>query len=101
DIFENYVTLTEEEAIEKGLLEYIGEEVDEKFYEEVLNQTINDNNLDKGISVVYTPLNGAGYKAVTTVLDRRGFKNVHIVEEQKDPDGTFPTIEYPNPEDTA
>ncbi|MBF0709658.1 MULTISPECIES: phospho-sugar mutase [unclassified Gemella] len=101
DIFENYVTLTEEEAIEKGLLEYIGEEVDEKFYEEVLNQTINDDNLDKGISVVYTPLNGAGYKAVTTVLDRRGFKNVHIVEEQKDPDGTFPTIEYPNPEDTA
>ena len=58
-------------------------------------------NIDKDISVVYTPLNGAGYKAVTTVLARRGFKNVHVVEEQKDPDGTFPTIEYPNPEDTA
>lgn len=101
DIFENYVTITEEEAIEKGLLEYIGEEIDEKFYEEVLAQSINDDNIDKDISVVYTPLNGAGYKAVTTVLDRRGFKNVHVVEEQKDPDGTFPTIEYPNPEDTA
>lgn len=101
DIFGEYVTLTEEEALEKGLLEYIGEEIDEKFYEEVLAQSINDENIDKNISVVYTPLNGAGYKAVTTVLDRRGFKNVYVVEEQKDSDGTFPTIEYPNPEDTT
>lgn len=101
DIFEEYVTLTEEEAIEKGLLVYIGEEIDEEFYKEVLAQSINDENIDKDISVVYTPLNGAGYKAVTTVLERRGFKNVHVVEEQKEADGTFPTIEYPNPEDTA
>ena len=101
DIFEEYVTLTEEEALEKGLLVYIGEEVDEEFYKESLNCTINDENIDKSISVVYTPLNGAGYKAVTTVLARRGFENVHVVAEQKDPDGTFPTIEYPNPEDTA
>ena len=101
DIFDNYVTLTEEEAKEKGLLVYIGEEIDEEFYKESLNCAINDENIDKDISVVYTPLNGAGYKAVTTVLARRGFKNVHVVEEQKDPDGTFPTIEYPNPEDTA
>ncbi|MGX7111681.1 phospho-sugar mutase [Gemella cuniculi] len=101
DIFDNYVTISEEEAIEKGLLVYIGEEIDEKFYEESLNCAINDENIDKSISVVYTPLNGAGYKAVTTVLARRGFENVHVVEEQKDPDGTFPTIEYPNPEDTA
>ena len=101
DIFEEYVTLTEEEALEKGLLVYIGEKVDEEFYKESLNCTINDENIDKSISVVYTPLNGAGYKAVTTVLARRGFENVHVVEEQKDPDGTFPTIEYPNPEDTA
>jgi len=101
DIFEEYVTLTEEEALEKGLLVYIGEKVDEEFYKESLNCTINDENIDKSISVVYTPLNGAGYKAVTTVLARRGFENVHVVAEQKDPDGTFPTIEYPNPEDTA
>lgn len=101
DIFENYVTLTEEEAISKGLLTYVGKEVDEEFYEKSLNCAINDDNIDKNISVVYTPLNGAGYKAVTTVLERRGFTNIHVVEEQKDPDGTFPTIEYPNPEDTA
>ncbi|ERK56948.1 putative phosphoglucomutase [Gemella bergeri ATCC 700627] len=101
DIFDNYVTLTEEEAVKKGLLVYIGKEIDEKFYKESLDCAINDDNIDKGISVVYTPLNGAGYKAVTTVLARRGFNNVYVVEEQKDPDGTFPTIEYPNPEDTA
>ena len=101
DIFAEYVTISEEEALEKGLLEYIGKEVDEAFYKESLNCAINDDNIDKDISVVYTPLNGAGYKAVKTVLERRGFTNVHIVEEQKDPDGTFPTIEYPNPEDTA
>ncbi|AME09912.1 MULTISPECIES: phospho-sugar mutase [Gemella] len=101
DIFDNYVTLTEEEAIKKGLLIYIGKEIDEKFYKESLDCAINDDNIDKGISVVYTPLNGAGYKAVTTVLAHRGFNNVYVVEEQKDPDGTFPTIEYPNPEDTA
>ncbi len=101
DVFAEYVTITEEEAIEKGLLVYIGEEIDEEFYKQAIAQTINDDEIDKNISVVYTPLNGAGYKAVTTVLDRRGFKNVHIVEEQKDADGTFPTVEYPNPEDVA
>ena len=101
DIFADYVTISEEEALEKGLLEYIGKEVDEAFYKESLNCAINDENIDKDISVVYTPLNGAGYQAVKTVLERRGFTNVHIVEEQKDPDGTFPTIEYPSPEDTA
>ena len=50
---------------------------------------------------LYT-INGAGYKAVTNMfLHAVDLKNVHVVEEQKDPDGTFPTIEYPNPEDTA
>ncbi|MBU0278325.1 phospho-sugar mutase [Gemella sp. zg-1178] len=99
DIFEEYVNISEEEAIKQGLLVYVGEEIDEEFYKEVLSQSINDDNVDKNISVVYTPLNGAGYKAVTTVLERRNFKNVHVVEEQKEADGTFPTIEYPNPED--
>ena len=56
DIFDNYVTLTEEEAQEKGLLVYIGQEIDEEFYRESLNCAINDENIDKNISVVYTPL---------------------------------------------
>lgn len=101
DVFSNYITITEEEAISKGLLEFIGKNVDEAFYKEVLLRTINDSNIDKNINIVYTPLNGAGYIPVTTILDRRGFKNVYIVEEQKEPDGTFPTLEYPNPENIA
>ena len=101
DVFSNYITITEEEAISKGLLEFIGKNVDEAFYKEVLLRTINDSNIDKNINIIYTPLNGAGYIPVTTILDRRGFKNVYIVEEQKEPDGTFPTLEYPNPENIA
>lgn len=101
DVFSNYITITEEEAISKGLLEFIGKNVDEAFYKEVLLRTINDSNIDKNINIVYTPLNGAGYVPVTTILNRRGFKNLYIVEEQKEPDGAFPTLEYPNPENIA
>ena len=52
------------------------------------------------MKIVYTPLNGAGNIAVRTILDKKGFKNVYVVKEQEQPDGTFPTIKYPNPEDT-
>lgn len=100
DIFGKYVTMTKEEAIEKGLLVIIGEEVDEAFYKEVMNNSLrSDEELDKNIKVVYTPLNGAGNIAVRTVLDRKGYKNVYVVKEQEMPDGTFPTLVYPNPED--
>ena len=51
------------------------------------------------IKLVYTPLNGAGNIPVRTVLERKGYKNVYVVKEQEMPDGTFPTLVYPNPED--
>ena len=98
DIFEEYVTLTEEEALEKGLLVYIGEKVDEEFYKESLNCTINDENIDKDIKVVYTPLNGVGNLPVREVLKRRGFENIFVVKEQELPDPEFTTVGYPNPE---
>ncbi len=50
------------------------------------------------LKLAYTPLNGAGYKCVTTILAKDGFKNIDVVAEQKDPDGNFPTAPYPNPE---
>lgn len=100
DIFGKYVTLTKEEALEKGLLNIIGEEVDEAFYKEVINVSLrSDDELDKDVKIVYTPLNGAGNIPVRTVLDRKGYKNVYVVKEQENPDGTFPTLVYPNPED--
>lgn len=100
DIFGNYVTLTKEEAIEKGLLVIIGEEVDRAYYEAVKTQSLReDSELDKSIRLVYTPLNGAGNIAVRTVLKEKGYENVFVVKEQEMPDGTFPTLVYPNPED--
>lgn len=99
DIFEEYKTLTFDEAVKSGKLTIIGEEVDRAYYDQVQAQSLRDDNeLDKSLRIVYTPLNGAGYKAVKTMLAEKGYENVFIVKEQEDPDGTFPTIAYPNPE---
>lgn len=84
--------------INSGLIKIIGKDVDEAYYNEVLKKSINDD-IDKNVSIVYSPLNGTGNIPVTTILERRGFTNVNIVEEQREPDGNFKTIEYPNPED--
>ena len=91
---------TEQYALENGLLEYIGSEIDDEFLANAKAQSLNDEALDKDIKIVYTPLNGAGNILVRRILSERGFKNVYVVKEQELPDGTFPTIEYPNPEDT-
>ncbi len=101
DLFEENVLLTKEEAKEKGLLVIINKEVDESFYEKTMSISLRDSEVDKSIGIVYTPLNGAGNIPVRTVLNRMGYTNVHVVKEQELPDGTFPTIAYPNPEDHA
>ena len=87
-----------ESSIQEGKIEILGEKLDNEYYQEVLNMSIRED-IDKGVNIVYSPLNGTGYIPVTTVLDRRGFSNVHIVEEQRLPDGDFNTVGYPNPED--
>ena len=101
DVFELPEVISEEEAINKGLLIYINEEVDKAYYEKVMSLSQRDDDeIDKSVKIVYTPLNGAGNIAVRTILDKKGYKNVFVVKEQENPDGTFPTIKYPNPEDT-
>ncbi len=101
DVFDLPEVITEEEAINKGLLIYINDEVDKVYYEKVMSLSQRDDDeVDKSIKIVYTPLNGAGNIAVRTILDKKGYKNVFVVKEQENPDGTFPTIKYPNPEDT-
>lgn len=89
--------ITEEEARNKNLIITIGKEIDEEYYKNILSLTLNDD-IDKDINIVYTPLNGAGNIPVREILKRRGFNKVHIVKEQENPDGTFPTSPYPNPE---
>ena len=101
DVFDLPGVISEEEAIKRGLLIYINEEVDKAYYEKVMSLSQRDDDeVDKSIKIVYTPLNGAGNIAVRTILDKKGYKNVFVVKEQENPDGTFPTIKYPNPEDT-
>ncbi len=95
--------MPKDEAVAKGLYVQIGEDVDNAYMDAVCT-TIKDaeliKNRGKDISVVYTPLHGAGIKIVPKLLERVGFTNVHVVKEQAVPDGDFPTVEFPNPEIT-
>ncbi len=101
DLFETYTLPGRPEAEELGLLIIINQEVDESFYDKTMSVSLREEDVDKNIGIVYTPLNGAGNIPVRTVLKRMGYTNVHVVKEQESPDGTFPTIDYPNPEDHA
>lgn len=87
-----------EDLVSANKIEIIGKDIDDKYYKEVLDMTVNDD-IDKSVNIVYSPLNGTGYIPVTTILEKRGFNNVHLVEEQTKPDGDFTTVGYPNPED--
>ena len=86
-------------AEEKGLLAYIPEDVLTKFLEAVKGQSVlYGDKIDRDVSIVYSPLNGTGLVPVTRVLEESGFTNITVVEEQRLPDGIFPTCPYPNPE---
>ncbi|MFT4094577.1 MAG: phospho-sugar mutase [Niabella sp.] len=79
----------------------IGKEIDEQYIEMVKGLSVYPEVIKKhsDLKIVYTPIHGTGITLVPQVLDRFGFRNVHIVEEQKTPDGNFPTVAYPNPEE--
>ncbi|MEF9940567.1 MAG: phospho-sugar mutase [Clostridium sp.] len=99
DVFEGVKRLTFEQGLRKGIISYIGEETVNAFIDAVSAQSLcGDENIDKSVSIVYTPLNGAGLRCVTECLNRNGFTNLSVVAEQEHPDGHFPTCPYPNPE---
>jgi len=79
----------------------IGKEMDDAYLEMVKNLSINPDACIKehDLKIVYTPIHGTGIMLVPKALAAYGFDNVHIVEEQATPDGTFPTVVYPNPEE--
>lgn len=85
-------------ALEAGIISYIGDEVTTAFIDAVSKQSLCGDSIDKSVSIVYTPLNGAGLNCVTRVLKENGFTNISVVAEQEKPDGNFPTCPYPNPE---
>ncbi|MBR0085223.1 MAG: phospho-sugar mutase, partial [Lachnospiraceae bacterium] len=96
------LTMDRAEAEKAGLFNVIGSEVDDAYIAAVKSNAIHTEMIEAAsdkINIVYTPLNGAGNMPVRRVLSELGFKNVHVVKEQEAPDGDFPTIGYPNPED--
>lgn len=87
------------EAYKKeGIIHVIDSKVEEKYYALTLDKAVEDD-IKKDISIVYTPLNGTGNLPVRRILRERGFNNIHLVEEQTEPDSTFASVGYPNPED--
>ena len=99
DIFSGVKTSSFDEELAKGNISYIGNDVIEDFYKNVLAEGINtDLCPTSGLKVVYTPLNGTGNKPVREILKRIGITDVTVVKEQEMPDGNFTTCPYPNPE---
>jgi len=96
-------TLSKEEAQSKGLLEYLGSDQDDAFVEMVKRSSLRPELLQQhggDVTIVYTPLHGTGAMMVERVLGELGVK-VLTVPEQREPDGEFPTVKFPNPEESA
>ena len=92
---------TMEEAFASGLLTMFGEDIDNAYTDMLAKLVIDQASIDrqKDMSIVFTPLHGSGNKPIRRILSRVGFANIHVVPEQEMPDGDFPTVLSPNPED--
>lgn len=99
----NVVKMMDEKvAVDTGILKYIGEEIDSAYIAELKKLVLNPEVIKKqsnSLRIVYSPLHGAGNLPVRRILEELGFEQVYVVKEQEMPDGDFPTISYPNPED--
>ena len=94
--------LSDGEALENGVLEYISEYIDSAYLQCIADEMLNPElGYEKGneLNIIYTPLHGAGRTAVQTILAKMGYKNVSTVSAQEDPDSEFSTVTSPNPED--
>lgn len=95
-------TMDKQEAMDKGLYQVIGKEIDDKYMEELKKQIIHPEVIEEmadDIKIVYTPFHGTGNVPVRRILSELGFKHVYVVPEQELPDPDFTTLDYPNPED--
>jgi phosphoglucomutase len=99
DMFDEFKRVPLKDAVANGTIVMLGEEMDRDYLDYVKGLAIRDDSeLDLGVSVVYTPLNGAGSIPMMQAAADRGFKNFTIVPEQKDPDPDFKSVPFPNPE---
>ena len=99
DVFADIRRISFEDGIKSGAISYIPDQVYTDFVEEVKKQSLlGEEEIDKNVAIVYSPLNGTGLKPVLRTLRESGYTNVTVVKEQEQPDGHFPTCPYPNPE---
>ena len=93
--------MTKDEALKQKLYMEVGKALDNLYYKAAMKQVLNPDVIKKqhDLSIVYTPLHGTGNVPVQTILEKLGFDNVYVVPEQELPNGNFPTVDYPNPED--
>jgi len=97
DPFRDVRRIDYQDGVDRGLIIEIGEEIDRIYYERMISLCPPESGGD--LKVVYTPLHGSGLRAAVNVFPAAGIKNFTVVEEQKNPDGLFPTVSSPNPED--
>lgn len=100
--FADIKKISKEEAIEKGLYNVIGPDFDDLYINELKKNTLNPEAIKEAadsLKIVYTPLHGTGGRLAKKLFNELSYKNVHIVKEQEEPNGDFPTVSYPNPED--
>ena len=100
--FKEIKTISKEEAVKKGLFNVVGTEMDDKYINTLKSLVLNPEIVreeGKKLKIVYTPLHGTGNTVTSKLLKELGFENVYVVPEQEKPDGNFPTVDYPNPED--
>lgn len=96
--------MSDTDAHKEGLLTWIGQEIDDKYIAKVKEQAIRLEVIKQvadDFKIVYTPIHGTGNLPVRRILKEVGFKNVYVVDEQAEPDGSFPTVKSPNPEDAG
>ncbi len=96
--------IKEEDAVKSGLYNIIGEEIDNGYINYLKSISLNPEAIKKQgdkLKIVYTPLHGTGGKLAKRILQELGFSKVYVVKEQAEPNGDFPTVSYPNPEDPS
>ena len=99
DIFSDVKGMSFDNGVSEGKIKYINESVLTAYIEEVKKQSVLfGDEINRDVAIVYSPLNGTGLLPITRILQETGFTNITLVEEQRNPDGFFPTCPYPNPE---
>lgn len=100
--YEDIKSIDKETAMAQGLFNIVGKEMDDKYIDTIKRHVLNPEIVKeqgKDLKVVYTPLHGTGTRLIKRVFEELGFQNLYVVPEQAEPDGDFPTVDYPNPED--